>query len=327
MAEYYKFIGDIEELRWCFNNMIPNLQGNPYLSFLMCIATRAKKLSKEEREYYGISGSDGVMMGEEIITSRGPKKDWTFNNFVQHIYKYECNKMGMITKNGLPYPEKTLSVLFHFDPADEVKVANCILSYGQEIQMESIDAQYNAITNGNKDGLKAQMAKIVGLTRKNKSLHAGINFKLPDGRKINTTIKTFIHYDFDIRKDLLDNAEAIKEAENVLHSCGLNLFGKQNFYIVRTKGGFHILAKRSALANVVNILKKCSDEELYNNYGIDKKKEKLNPIYAYIGAVEENYSYTFEDEDKLKEQIFVPLPGTIQYGDFIPYITNKSDFN
>lgn len=321
----YHLIGDEKELKWCFDKMIPNLSGNPYQSFLMCIATRAKKLTDEEREKYGISGSDGVMLREEIIAPRGPKKEWTYENFVQHVFRYECDKRGMVTRTGLPYPEKSLSVMFHFDPADEVKVSNAILSYGQQIQSETIDAQYKAIKDGYIDGLKSQVEKLAGLSRKNKSLHAGIAFKMPDGKHIYTTVKTFIHFDFDIRKDLTENKEAAEEAEKVIHISGLKLFGKSNFYIVRTKGGFHILVKRSSLKNATDLLKNYNEEDLYNEFNL-RKEDGLNPLKAFIGNVEEYYSFTFEDEEKIKDQVFVPLPGTIQYGDFIPYVTNKEDF-
>lgn len=325
MPNYYKLIGSEDEIKWCFNNMIPNLSGNPYQSFLMCIATRPKKLTDEERKYYGISGSDGVMLREEIIAPRGPKKEWTYENFIQHVFRYECDKRGMVTKTGLPYPEKSLSVMFHFDPADEVKVSNAILSYGQQIQNETIDAQYKAIKNGYIDGLKSQVEKLAGLSRKNKSLHAGIAFKMPDGKHIYTTVKTFIHFDFDIRKDLISNEIAIKEAEYVIHKSGISLFGKGNFFIVRTKGGFHVLVKRSSLKKATDLLKGYGKEDLYNEFNL-KKEDGLNPLKAFIGNVEEYYSYTFEDEEKIKDQIFVPLPGTIQYGDFIPHVTNKEDF-
>lgn len=323
--EFYHLVGDEKELRWAFDNMIPNLSGNPYQSFLMCIAARPKRLTEEERKEYGISGSDGVMLREEVIAPRGPKKEWTYENFVQHVYRYECDKRGMVTKTDFPYPEKCLSVMLHFDPADEVKVSNAILSYGQQIQAETIDAQYKAVRDGYTDGLKAQVEKLAGLSRKNKSLHAGIAFKMPDGKHLYTTVKTFIHFDFDIRKDLLNNSYAVDEAEVVIHGCGNRLFGKGNFYIIRTKGGYHVLVKRTSLKNAADYLKKHNEEDLYNGFRL-KKEDGFNPLKAFIGSVEEYYSFTFENEEKIKEQIFVPLPGTIQYGDFIPYVTNKEDF-
>jgi len=327
--EYYKFIADEQELKFFFDHVLLNLQGNKFTSYLCCIATRAKKLTEEERKYYGISGSDGVMMREEIISPRGPKGDWTFDNFIQHLYKYECNKKGMVTRNGLPYPDKTLSVLFHCDPADEVKVANALISAGQQIQIESVDAQYRAVQFGDVTGMKSQMEKLANFTHKSKSLHASVDVKMPDGRRLNTTIKTYVHYDFDLSNDLVDNEDAVNEAKNIIHTCALDLYGKGNFFIIQTRGGFHVLVKRTALANAVNYIRGFTAEERKENFGITSKS--LDPIYSFENLVTKRYSYKFSekegDKEKVHDQVFVPLPGTIQYGSYIPRIVNKEDFD
>ena len=53
----YKFVADPSELAWFFENVLKDLsKENIRKSYLMCIATRPKKLSKEERETFGISG-------------------------------------------------------------------------------------------------------------------------------------------------------------------------------------------------------------------------------------------------------------------------------
>ena len=327
-TEYYHFLEDENELRFFFDHVLMDLTGNKFYSYLCCIATRAKKLTEEERKYYGISGSDGVMMREEVIGTRGPKGDWTFANFLQHLYKYECNKKGMLTRNGMPYPDKTLSVLFHCDPADEVKVANALISAGQQIQIESVDAQYRAVRFGDVSGMKSQMEKLANFTHRNKSLHASVDVKMPDGRRLNTTIKTYVHFDFDMRDDLVGNEDAVNEAKSVLHTCGLELYGKGNFFIIQTRGGFHVLVKRTALANAVTYIKSFTEEERKEKFGITSKS--MDPIHAYEWLVEDNYSYTFSekegDKEKVHDQVFVPLPGTLQYGSYVPRIVNKEDF-
>ena len=65
----YKFIADPSELSWFFENVLKDLsKENIRKSYLMCIVTRPKKLSKEEREEFGISGSDGLLKNSLLIS-------------------------------------------------------------------------------------------------------------------------------------------------------------------------------------------------------------------------------------------------------------------
>jgi hypothetical protein len=308
--DIYNFIKDEKEMEWFFNHVLDDLSGDPYHSYLMCITARPKKLTQEERIQFGISGSDGVMLREEIIAPRGKEKIWNFANFKQHIARYECNKEGMITKTGLPYPQKSLSVMFYCEPSDERMVSNFILNYGATIQKELNDS----LIKGSTDGVKAQLEKLTNLTKKLKSCHA------------ENTAKRYIHFDFDIRKDLIGNEEAAREAANVIHSVANSFFGKGSTFIIRTFGGFHVLVKNVALMNGVMKLKQISKEDRKAIFGADDKKIGTNPINGFIFYVEKNYSYTFEEEDKLKQQKFVPLPGSNMYDNFTPCIINKEDF-
>lgn len=309
----YKFLGDVDELKFFFDNVLPDLSGDALHSYLMCITVRPKKLTKEERDEYGVSGSDGVMMREEIIAPRGHQKVWNFDNFVSHIYKYECPKRGMITKNGFPYPEKALAVMIYAEPANEAKVGNYILQYGNTISKELVESASRLLENGKIDGIQAQMEKLAHISKKIKSCHA------------ECAEPTFIHFDFDIRKDLVDNEDAFKDALHSIRTVGNLLFGKGNVVIIRTKGGFHTLVKRTSIKSAADYLKSLSKEELENEYGL---KGGMNPLSAFVNSVQENYYYTFEETayDKiLMHQAFVPVPGCIHYGDFIVRVENKSD--
>jgi hypothetical protein len=308
--ENYKFIANEEEMEWFFTHVLDNLNGDPYHSYLACIATRPKKLTAEEREHYGISGSDGVMMREEIIKPRGKDKVWSFPYFKQHIARYECRKDGHLTKTGLPYPEKTLAVMIYAEPTDERKVGNFILNYGLQIQKELSDAAIK----GSGEGIKVQMEKLANISKKIKSCHA------------ENTDKRYVHFDFDIRKDLVDNEEAINEAARVIHKVANYFFGEKSTFIIRTRGGFHLLVKSACLAHGAAYLSDMPREEFNATFGTEAKQIGSNPIKGFISLVEENYSYTFEDEDKVKEQKFVPLPGSWMYGSFVPHIINKEDF-
>lgn len=308
--ENYKFIADEKEMEWFFTHVLDNLDGDAFHSYLMCITTRAKKLTEEERKYYGISGSDGVMMREEIVKPRGKDKVWSFPFFKQHIARYECRGDGLLTKTGLPYPQKSLSVMIYAEPTDERKVGNFILNYGLQIQKELSDAAIK----GSQEGIQRQMEKLANIGKKLKSCHA------------ENTDKRFVHFDFDIRKDLLDNKEAVDEANRVIRNVAKYFFGEKSTFIIRTHGGFHVLVKTSALAHGAAYLSDMPRDEFNAKFGTEAKQVGSNPIKGFISLVEENYSYTFEDEDKVKEQKFVPVPGSWMYDSFTPYITNKEDF-
>ena len=65
-------------------------------------------------------------------------------------------------------------------------------------------------------------------------------------------------------------------------------------------------------------------DEAEAEYGLENGP---NPTTCFIYAVEENYSYTFQEPEKghtyQQNQCFVPIPGTFQYGDFEVKILNK----
>lgn len=305
--ETYKFIGDENEMEWFFNNALKDLSGDPNHSYLACIATRAKKLTDDERKTYAVSGSDGVMLREEIIAPRGKDKVWSFPFFKEHFARYECNKEGMITRTGLPYPEKCLSVMIYAEPSDERKVANYIQTYYNTVTKELIEASMK----GSKEGIKAQLGKLGAITKKSKSCHA------------ECTEHVYVHFDFDIRKDLVGNKEAEDEALDVLRSTANEMFGNGSTVIIRTAGGFHLLIARSSISSGAMYLKNMAEDLKKEHFGNVKFSD---PLKAFEMMVEERYSYTFEGEEKRKVQAFVPVPGTIMYGSFIPYVANKEDF-
>ena len=298
----YKFIGDESEIKWFFNHVLDNLEGDNIHSYLMCLAVRLKNLTEGERIKYSLSGREGCILREEIIKPRGKEKSWNFEQFISHLYSYECNENSLLTKANISYPQKALSVMFYCEPSNEIKVANSIIEFGSSIQKELIDAT----VKGSKEGINHQLNKLTSLTSKVKSIHA------------ECTEKRYIHFDFDLRKDLIENKEAGYGAYTVIHMNAVNFFGKGNFFIIRTNGGFHVLVKINSIKNAIKAVNKAIEEEATKN---------KNPILAFIDCVQEDYCYTFEEEEKIKKQVFVPMPGTIMYGNYIPRILNKEDFN
>lgn len=296
----YKFIADPSELSWFFENVLKDLSKESIRkSYLMCIVTRPKKLSKEEREEFGISGSDGVMMREEIISPRGKDHIWSFEEFLTHIYKYEYPKHGMITKNGYAYPDKSLAVMIYAEPSDEVKVANELVKYAHEIISQTIEACERTINFGSTDGIKGQLDKMAGIAKKSKSIYA------------QSTEKIFIHYDFDLNETYKEK-ENREYVEKILKDLHKNAFGKGNYFIIKTNGGYHTLVKRTCLGEAAVFFKKLG---------------KNDPVHGFADYVDANLSYALTvGEKRVQDQCFVPVPGTWMYGSFIPTIINKDDF-
>lgn len=304
----YHFIGDVKELKWCFDHMLFNLSEEYYLNYLLLIASRNKKLSEEDREKYQITSTNNICR-KEIIGATGKDNVWNFDIFLERLRKLECNKLGMLTPTGLSYPESTLVLLLQFNPTNELKVIQEALNFAQEAQSDIINA---TVKNKDKD-LKENYQNLLKFSSKFKSLHA-------EGSS-GTVEKHFIALDFDIRKDLIDNEDAVADAERTIWIASSNLLGKGNYFIIRTMGGFHVLVKRECLSTFSAKLRELSEEDLYNNfYGA------INPIVAYENNIKENYGYTFSDEEIIKNQSLIPLPGCYQYGSFIPYVVNKEDF-
>lgn len=297
----YKFVADPSELAWFFENVLKDLsKENIRKSYLMCIATRPKKLNKEERELYGISGSDGVMMREEIISPRGKDHIWSFEEFLTHIYKYECPKRGMITKNGYAYPDKSLAVMIYAEPSDEVKVANELVKYAHEIISQTVEACERTINFGSTDGIKGQLDKMAGIAKKSKSIYA------------QSTEKVFIHYDFDLNETYKEK-ENREFVEKILRDLHEKAFGKGNYFIIKTNGGYHTLVKRTCLGGAAAFFKKLG---------------KNDPVHGFADYVDANLDYALTvGEKRVQDQCFVPVPGTWMYGSFIPTIINKDDFN
>jgi hypothetical protein len=295
----YKFVSDEEELKWFFDHVLIDLsKEKTRKSYLMCIATRPKKLDKEERELFGISGSDGVMMREEIASPRGKDHIWSYDEFVGHIFKYECPKRGMITKNGFGYPDKSLAVLIYAEPSDEVKVSNSLIRYANEIIAQTVEACERTINFGSIDGIKGQLDKFSGIAKKSKSIYA------------ESTDSVFVHFDFDIADDMRN---ARGDFENGLKAQLSTVYGKGNYFIIKTNGGYHVLVKKSCLSVASQVCLK--------SFG------NKDPIHTFAKNIDDTLGiFLTKGEKRLQGQCFVPVPGTIMYGKFVPTIINKEDF-
>lgn len=307
----YKFLGDEDELKWFYNNIIVRPEDSE--SYLMCIASRSKKIPvPEERRKLALAR--GEMMREQVITTRGKDRIWNFEWFRSFVKRYEFPYEGMLTKTGYPYPQESLVLYFYMNPSDEHKVVIDNMNHASAILNDLV----NACTKMSIDGIREQLFKLRTIDTHKKTCRA-------------TNLSRHIWTQFDL--DFSNEAKADEERQQiiyeVLRSVGYHFFGKGNYVIVRTSGGYHILVHREGMKYWGTEVRK---EKNYK-YGERVSVKYTDPISSYINSVgarlaERNNqkAYWYDEWDKTK-QSFLPLPGTFQYGNFIVRVMNKEDFS
>lgn len=246
MPEYYNMVLNEDELHWFFDHIIEKPE--PSESYMVCLACRGKKLTDEEREYTKV-GSRGEMMREELIRTKGGlAREWNFDIFKQAFYRYNCDKNSLLTSTHVPYPEHAMLVYMVVNPSDEM---NCIEDLIYEYNTRRRDMT-NAARKNSQNGITDSLVKMPKVAEHLKSCHA-----------LNCPRRVWIDYDFDIKK-VLRNDTARADIYEALHDEGMKIFGKGNFAIIKTSGGFHTLAKKSCLhSNPHNFIDNVTEKLLY----------------------------------------------------------------
>ena len=299
MDNFYNFIADKEELKYFYDKVLM-AEPEEFSSYLVTLSLRSKKLSEQEKTFIKNKGYNKC----GLIYSKPFKIDTesSFDKFKCLLQEYEVKygTFGIDEKIA----QKPLTLYISFNPSNTISIASRFVELYESELRQIIKLDDKDIVKIAKRNIASLPFKISHLFTKNECI-----------------ITKYIHLDFDIRDDLLNNKEAKDEAVDQIIICGKELFGNSNFFVIDTQNGIHVLIKIKALENASKYLSSLNKDTLENEYGI--RDNKFNPIKAYIFAVEENYSYTFKDEPFIKEQVFVPIPGTYQYGEHIVRILNK----
>ena len=111
----YRILVDEEELRWFFDHAI--VEPTPDESYLVCLSSRTKKLNEEEKANLGLHKTE--MLRKELC--RRLQGKWNFDVYKQTFYKYNCDKRGFISPNGIPYYDKALICYSYVNPSSECK--------------------------------------------------------------------------------------------------------------------------------------------------------------------------------------------------------------
>lgn len=287
MPDNYNIIADEKEMEWFFNHVL--VTPRPEETYMVCLSARSKKLDESEREVYQLGR--GEMMRTELIRRKG--KNWNFNIYKQAPYKYNCDKRAMLTKTGLPYPEKCLVCYAYVNPSDELECVDDTIEFYNKINKELIQS----FRKGSKDGVLDHLEKLPKIFEHLRSCHA-----------LHTSRRIWRDFDFDLNSEVKANLELREKLEVKIREYFNTQYGKGNVAMVKTTGGYHMLVRVAAFKSDPNKFIKFVEDD-------------LDPI-----RVQYKYEKLF-DEVKLTEtgSQFLPLPGTLQYGNLVT-IVNKDDF-
>ena len=298
MAEYYNMVLDENELHWFFDHIIQKPLA--YESYMILLACRGKKLNDEEREYTKV-GARGEMMRDDLIRCKGGlKQEWNFDIYRQCFYRYNCDKRSLLTTSGVPYPEHAMVVYSMINPTDEIE---CIEDTFEHYNYERKNLT-SAILRGSVPGIQDHLVKMPKVFEHMKSCHAS-----------HTSRRIWLDFDMDIKKECR-TSEVFEEAENGLRSAGEKLFGKGNFAIIKTCGGYHTLVRKECLTFNPN------------NFMPEVYAQINNPQFSeYIDEFVANDSSHKSKDGKniIKRSALIPTPGCRQYESF-PFVVNKEDF-
>lgn len=245
MIETYRFVDSLEELRFTYNHILPRLKENEV--YFLCAAARNKKLSQDERSYYGISRAE--MYDSQIVRTD------TFESFMKAVYKFEINKKAFTTKNGYAYPDKSLILYLFQDPIDAYAASKAMVQYILETQGNLT----NAVLKNSEEGIKQGWYNIRKIFDSFKSIFAK-----------NRGTKVWLDVDIDVEFNSIEQEKKFVDFMRLFFNAKL---GSRNYIIIRTAGGFHVLIKRNSLKenpqNNINALE---------SYLVDKMKVQPKEI-------------------------------------------------
>ena len=316
LKEVYDVVADVNELKWFFDHVIQKPQINE--SYTAVFVSRHKKLTKEEQEDIGLTRKEAEFLAVETFRL-GHFKDalyqnennWTFESFLKHLRRLEVNKEAYTTNKGLPLPTKTLATIFYVNPCDNIKVCREFFNQYLDVNQAISKAMLNGKTTV--DNLQSYQwfdnaeSNLKHLRANQKGTRYWLDFDLDVPKWFKDTKDQDVyappkatHFIAGYYKQMIDY---LNEA-----------FGKGNYVIVDTSGGYHILVKTSAIkANPHNF---CRDMQLVYQQAM---------TYGEEPYLDEKGVCKFECIVNDSQIPGLPLPGTYQYGKKVT-VLNKEDF-
>lgn len=242
----HKLIHSIDELKYFFDNILPDLQRDEV--FFVSLSARNKYLTPDERETLGLGRTE--MFERTIIR----EKEW--RRFLKRIRRFETPDEAYLTKNNNPIPNKCIVVYFNINPSSSIKALHEFRSKTDEYFLEMIQS------NNIQDGFK-KMNKVDVLLMN--------CFQRSRGHK------SYIDIDFDIPKSEFHIVQFfLKHMKN-------NSPNKIKYWIIDTKSGYHVMLDRSTLKYNFNESISAAEEYVFNmteieNFEIINNKNEMIPL-------------------------------------------------
>lgn len=311
IPQMYQMIADENELHWFFDHVIQRPQVNE--SYSAVFVSRHKKLTDEEAKTFGITRKEGEFLATVAFKLRNVKdastKDspelWTFEQFLQRIKRFNVDKGAYTTSEGKPIPEKTLAVIFYVNPCDDMKVCKQFVDKYNDTNERITKASLSGKMN---DDIYAQFQWFGKADSNIKHYKAQCKGS-----------KYWMDFDIDVSKWFKGIGKADRDHrafnyQQLLFNIFTETFGKGNYVVVDTSGGYHILVRTSAIKSKPHDICK-----------------KVNELYM-LGLTQGEEPYVNE-KGKCKFECVIndsqipglPLPGTYQYGRPVT-VLNKEDF-
>ena len=259
--EHYKIIADEEELKWFYDHCVHPLKRNEAYAF--CLSSRHKKLTDEERKGTGLGRSE--MLDPTVVFADADGKT-TYERWKKGIRAYECHKETFTTKEGLPFPAKTLVCYFHINPCDELSVVKDLKKYIQTHEQELIDSamktedRTKALNNLINEIVESGSANKDQINRvkmlSTKSDESGVNQSLYKMCKSlskmkrlqfdNVGSKYWVDFDMDLKKEI----RGTKTEEDLILLWKKYLsqkLRKGHYVIIKTGGGVHTMVDKDEI--------------------------------------------------------------------------------
>lgn len=307
--EMYQMISDVNELKWFFEHVIEKPQVNE--SYSAVFVSRHKKLTKEEQETFGLTRKESEFLATQTFRlakfkdelSIDEDSNWTFDNFLKRIRRFNVDRYAYTTSLGEPIPTKTLAIIFYANPCDDIKVADELIQTINEVKTSICKAMLNGKTTV--DNLHSYQ------------LFGNLENNLKHYKAHCKGSRYYIDFDIDVPKWFRDQNGEGDGTGAYFAQLKFDLdrtFGKGNYVIVSTSGGFHILVRTSAIkANPHDFCK------------LVKRNYERGVENGYEPYLDEKGVCKFECIVNDSQIPGIPLPGTYQYNRPVT-VLNKEDF-
>lgn len=277
--EYRSSIWSDEEALKFYRRVLVDL--SPDESDFFCIAARKKYMSPEQRA--ATKMGDTCMMAKTILKSHDESK------FINKIHQVDAGLDWYTARNGSRLER---SCMVFYMNVNHTSVPKAVKDFKHELA----EYDYEFSMASLKSNSESASRKLAGIH--NRILKA---FQDPKNQVANAT-----DFDLDVDKHTISPytiENAIKGIESIDGMPAID-----NFNIIETQGGYHVLIARSALSNANKAM-----SEIYNNTEIKKHIVTNERVVSILTKVCHVYGDCV-NEISVNQNGMVPLPGTLQNG-------------